>query len=489
VRTPTGTSAFLASPVGIGGTTGGVFIAGTYGIGTVATVFGITGYDFSGTPLGDPVIWPDLEEPRGFRVAKHMAFRERNVAQPSDISRAIVAGEYSTTSGISTVIACFEIKGGTLPTLVGTATMDIPIDQPHDARPVGVAISADGYQVAVLTELEVNGAYSYATALYDTADMTPLWTSTRFYSPNGTERPAAVSIVNDFVLVTGTQTLTSPAQSGCLTLRYDMSDSVTAPVWVNTIYTSGADNLSRTLVKFTNAATQNIEAGFCAIAGSQIVSGKSDFLTAFINTATGATLWAEVDGDPNNPNKNEDAVKATGFLLSSAQGDLLAGYHIYVTGSADAASGTGKDIFTKLYVGDGTTSVLDIWPDGARWANSVGSDDQGVDIELTITDNVNTFGTTKAIVQGWTTNSSGNRDFVAIKYNAEDQLSGGNKLPVWVKIQEDGATDQETPVTLVHRVLFDATASADKLNYFSTGNVVAGGVGRFLTIRFREDQE
>ena len=111
-------------------------------------------------------------------------------------------------------------------------------------------------------------------------------------------------------------------------------------------------------------------------------------------------------------------------------------------------------------------------------------------ITLTSTDDLVTEPerTTRALVQGWTTDIAGTRKFVALKYDAErvPAFPPTNKDQLWAKIQEWPTMGQQTPVGIVHRMI-DEPPFGRLLNFFSTGSTLIGASGYdWETFRFRE---
>ena len=298
----------------------------------------------------------------------------------------------------------------------------------QDDVPSALAVNANGVYITGST---CGGATAcdYATIKLDPITGGQLWAKTYNGSASGNVQDKAVSVKLDGfgnVYVTGTS---SAAGDDIATIKYDSAGNM---LWVQT-YDSGWND---------RAAAFAVDiAGNSYIAG-MTYAGGSPAIIALKYDSGGTQQWVQ------------DYHGSAGATLASALA-IDGGGNVYVTGK------TGRvfdhDIATVKFLSNGSIG----------WAHTYGNagfDDWGVDIAVDA--GGNTF------VLGAMTRSSGNTDFVTVKYDA-----AGTPLSA---IPYDGSTLKDTPAAMALGV----DAQGDTVPYVTGTSSNLGGLNEIATVRY-----
>jgi hypothetical protein len=493
VRFPvSGPTALFDRAVGVGVDRTQAFVAGERTTASGNSVFALAKYDLATGTLLDNVAWPPSPTSSAIRMVEKMAIRTSTTT-----TRTLVAvlGQVPNSGNYDVVTALYldDTDEATELDLVGTAAFSVITSDPYVHTPVDVAISDDGQVVAVLIRSTSAGKTDYAIAAYHTDDMLPVFAPKLIGASGEWDYPAALTVSDTTIYFAGHSGSSQTGPFEMFVAAVDLDDTGTV-LWTKRFGLDGASvEAADIAVQFDGTVGQPI-APTATTNGGLIVVGKattengSDMLTVSFEFADGDVIDHDTFGVSG---LDEWAVSAAGFWVSGAQAteDIPEGYYVYVTGTGETSS-NGTDILTMLYRNT-TSGPVRHWDFGARWNNlGINGNEAASEVIVTSTDTVNLNGVTRGLVSGWTTDGSGNKRFVTIKYDAEPETID-NKEPKWSRI-EDALTGTYTNKSLgiAHRMLGE---DEDERLYFGVAgfsDVGSGSTGSdFWTAWFKEVSE
>ncbi len=311
----------------------------------------------------------------------------------------------------------------------GTSLWEVPYDHAgQDDVPTSLAVNASGVYVTGST-CGTASACDYATIKLDPNTGGQVWEMTYDGGASTNEVDKAASIKLDVVgnvYVTGTST---GASDDILTIKYDSAGNM---LWESR-YDSGWNDRA---VAFAVDSVGN-----SYITGITYAGGLPVMITLKYDSS-GTRQWA------NTYSGSASATLPSALVIDSSGS-------VYITGK------TGRvfdhDIVTVKYLSDGSLS----------WAHTYGNagfDDWGVDIALDSAGN--TF------VLGALTRSTGNTDFVTVKYDAAGTPTSA--------ITYDGSTLVDTPVALALGV----DTQGDTVPYVTGKSFGLAGLSGIATVRY-----